>query len=79
MWSWSGGPLVRLRGDGDDPEAGASSPSTTAIEDGEGHETDGRELIRKGRVGMTLTLMNAPGPFPTELAVAMAGAMVSRA
>lgn len=36
-------------------------------------------VIRKGRVGMTLTLMNAPEPFPTERAVAMAEAMVARA
>lgn len=36
-------------------------------------------VVRKGRVGMTLTLMNAPEPFPTELALALAETMVSRA
>ena len=36
-------------------------------------------VVRKGRVGMTLTLMNAPEPFPTDLAVAMAETMAARA
>lgn len=36
-------------------------------------------VVSKGRVGMTLTLMNAPEPFPTELAVALAERMASRA
>ncbi|MGI8684494.1 MAG: hypothetical protein ACR2MO_05300 [Acidimicrobiales bacterium] len=36
-------------------------------------------LLKKGRVGMTLTLVNAPEPFPTELSVPMAEAMAARA
>jgi hypothetical protein len=36
-------------------------------------------VVQKGRVGMTLTLMNAPDPFPTDLAVALAETMSARA
>ena len=36
-------------------------------------------VVFKERAGMTLTLMNAPEPFPTDLAVALAETMVARA
>lgn len=36
-------------------------------------------IVKKGTVGMTLGLVNAPEPFPTELAVALAEVMAARA